>query len=389
MSDGAKIGLGVAVAGASIAAIAMFACLYLRRRNRSNGGVPSGRGRKKKREKLFGSSSRSDDRLQIQPVLDGYPGSNGYDPNESGSHLHSPVWSHSPSVSTTGGRHYWTDREELLAARMNTPSLTSFSPSPRNAASAPRPNSGSADPNSREGSVFAGSHTSPDIRPKPSGGPLIVSYGPNRIHPTPVIANSSPPQEGAVLTQVPDLPVLPVGPTQIGEIPLPPQSTPSPPQPVSRPPPERKFSWDAANDPASAILPLPPYASIPDFQAMEKGAIRTMEGPGERAELPPTKDGYYHFGEEIVEYELPAAARRDHGPQFPYQLYRNHPDGRGRELEEQKFLLSDVEMSKMRVVRKAAKPPPASTSSSTVRGPVESYEMSGGPSSVDRHPDRW
>ena len=231
-----------------------------------------------------------------------------------------------------------------------------------------------------------------------------MSYGPNRITPTPVISTPAVHREGAVLTQVPDLPaftnvpvfsdvpvfpdVLPVPPTPPSQSPQPPQpaqpgQTAEPAEPAPRAAQERKYSWDPQSDPATANLPLPPYASIDDFEAVEKAAVRTTAGPEERAELPPTKDGYYHFGEDVVEYELPAAAQKGHQPQLPYQLYRNNADGRGRELEEQKFLLSDAEIAKMRVVRKAARPSPPTNGEA-----VESYEMRGGPSSVDRQADR-
>lgn len=385
LSTAAKAGIGVAIGGATIAAIAMFTCFYLRRRRRSGDPTSNGRGRRERREKPLTKSGRpDDDRSQIQPVLDGFPGSTGYDdvPSmDSSGRLHSTAWPHSPHSPTpsSGGRFYWTDREELLAARMNTPSLASYSPSPGTVSSVPRPNSlpseppGSVAPDSRDGSVFAAANIPPDARPKPSNGHVIISYGPNRVTPTPAIARSTMPPDGAVLTQVPDLPVLPMTP--------PPTTTTQPTQQPSQPAPrtfhERKFSWDPHNDPATAILPLPPYASVADFHAMEKGAIRTMAEPEARAELPPTKDGYYHFGDDAIEYELPADAVR-HDAQLPYKLYRNRADGKpGRELEEQKFLLSDVEIAEMRARKKAQPKPPPPPPGDGEGG--ESYEMSGGP----------
>lgn len=385
MSTGAKVGLGVAIAGLGIASIAMFACFYLRRRRRSNDSTSDGRSRRKRREKLSGGRlGRSGDGSRIQPVLDGFPGSTRYDEvpsTESGGYLHSPSWSQSPTLSSSG-RFYWSDREELLAARRNTPSLASYSPSPGAA-------SNTMLAESREGSVFAA--PSLDARAKPAKGPLIVSYGPNRVTPTPAIGKSSlPPDDNAVLTQVPDLPVL-----LTTSRPTTPQSTTTEPtaEPTAQPPnpathtttPERKFSWDPQSDPATALLPLPPYASVTDFHAMEKGAIRTVAEPEACAELPPTKDGYYHFGDDSVEYELPAdgAARTARETQLPYRLYRKRPDGKpGHQLEEQKFLLSDAEISMMRAKKKAAavstttpphQPPPGDEAYAG-----ESYEMTGG-----------
>jgi hypothetical protein len=70
---------------------------------------------------------------------------------------------------------------------------------------------------------------------------------------------------------------------------------------------------------------------------MEKGAIRKLSEPAAEAELPPTKDGYYHMG-DVNEVELSGQ------PRMPFRRY----DALGRELDEQKFLLDDLEMSRIR-----------------------------------------
>jgi hypothetical protein len=109
---------------------------------------------------------------------------------------------------------------------------------------------------------------------------------------------------------------------------------------------------------------------------MEKGAIRKIQEPTAQAELPPTKDGYYHFGDHGTEYELPGAAPQN-AQHHPHQPFRSQPDGRGRgrEVDEQKFLLSDVEIARMRqqkAAKKAAQPA------------GESYEMQPGRASASR-----
>lgn len=434
LSAGAKAGIGVAIAGAIVAAIGMFSCFYLRRRSRSKDAAPGargrGRGRDKLRAKLLGRPGPSDG---VQPVFDGFPGSTGYDDFhslQSSAQRDSPTWSHSSTRSNTMP-YYQSHKEELAAARMNTPAaasnITSYSPNPSTRVStsrlSPRPSEpgGSISIDSREGSV-----PSPDMpldaRPKPPAQrPFITSYGPNPVTPTPVLGRSTTTPDDAFLTQVPDLPVLPM--QHAAER----QHQPAP------PPQERKFSWEAHNNnnyPAEAGAtppPLPPYyAAAAGFYAAvaEKkergerqgqqqgggggGAIRTLEEPPARAELPPTKDGYYHFGDAADEYELPGngggggggggvsssllpLGQHGHAPQMPHRLYRDRdggggggPGGRGRELDEQKFLLSDVEIAKMRA-QKAGRPPggvgPAGGAAAAAAG--ESYEMSGGPSSGD------
>jgi len=110
--------------------------------------------------------------------------------------------------------------------------------------------------------------------------------------------------------------------------------------------------------------PLPPYASTEDFYAMEKGAIRKLEEP-EAHELPPTKDGFYHYASDVVEYELPGSSIQQE-PQLPYDPYRqriadgdagpsNGRSGGWRDIDEQKFLLSDVEMAKLRAEKVKAR----------------------------------
>jgi hypothetical protein len=102
---------------------------------------------------------------------------------------------------------------------------------------------------------------------------------------------------------------------------------------------------------------------------MEKGAIRKLAEPQAQAELPPTKDGYYHgYTSDIVEYsELPGGAPNNE-PQLPYHPhnYKKHPEagpssgpanGNGggpsrlREIDEQKFLLLP-EISNLRAQKK-------------------------------------
>jgi hypothetical protein len=175
---------------------------------------------------------------------------------------------------------------------------------------------------------------------------LVVSYGPNRITPTPVIATATAVPDESVMKGPPDLPEFPV------------MAFPSHPFPTHEPQSPYDARGDIADDlvrydltdePVSAVAPLPPYASTADFYAMEKGAIRKMQEPAAQAELPPTKDGYYHFGDHGTEYELQGAAPQNE-QQHPHQPYRNQALGlgRGREVDEQKFLLSDVEMAQLK-----------------------------------------
>jgi hypothetical protein len=121
--------------------------------------------------------------------------------------------------------------------------------------------------------------------------------------------------------------------------------------------------------------PLPPYASTEDFEAMEKGAVRKLAEPQAEAELPPTKDGFYHSTYDIVEYELPGAAPGSE-PQLPFRPYQPQhaqagPSSGGRnnrEIDEQKFLLSDAEISRMKARARA-------TASRTTHQEGESYDL--------------
>ncbi|KAK3391811.1 hypothetical protein B0T20DRAFT_384035 [Sordaria brevicollis] len=164
--------------------------------------------------------------------------------------------------------------------------------------------------------------TSQSQRPGP---PLIVSYGPNRVTPTPAVTSPTVPPDESMIEKPPrgvELQADPASPT------------------------ERRHPWEDIDLPsASNNGPLPPYASTEEYAAMESGAIRKLEEPRAHAELPPTKDGYYHSTYDIVEHELPGNAyQRD--PLYPHA----GPSalGRGRDIDEQKFLLDDVEMAHLK-----------------------------------------
>jgi hypothetical protein len=110
---------------------------------------------------------------------------------------------------------------------------------------------------------------------------------------------------------------------------------------------------------------------------MEKGAIRKLGEPSAQAELPPTKDGYYHFGDHGTEYELQGAAP-EREQQLPHQPYRNQTAGLGRtrEVDEQKFLLDDAEMSYMREQKRRIREQQQQQQQQAARqGQPESYEM--------------
>lgn len=416
LSTGAKAGIALGVILTSIVIIGMAAWFYFKRRNRQEDSVLAGRildhdrrGRKG-REKLprsgsSAASGRSDEPLQVQPVFDGFPGSTGYDDVRSlgsSTYLHSPTGGHSPTLSANDGYYYSSDRENLTAARLQSaslPTVVSYGPNPVTPNLTPRPSGTRFNEPTRSVSTDGREECYPPAVPsvpsytrlqaptKPPA-PLVVSYGPNRVTPTPAITMPTIlPPDDAVMTRVPDFsgpefPVmaLPSHPFPAHDPfpaldPLPTDDTPSllegriheaPAHP-------RRFSFEIQDEPPmSAIAPLPPYASTADFYAMEKGAIRKMTEPMAQAELPPTKDGFYHYGDHSNEYELPGAEPQKE-PQLPYQPYRNYPDGRGREVDEQKFLLSDVEISRMRQLK--AKNP--------VRPPAvaESYEMRADPTS--------
>lgn len=382
LSVGAKAGIAIAVTLACIVVLGMAAWLYFRRRKRlQEGSSTFGRG-KKGREKLglsgsSGASNKSAEPLQVQPVYDGFPGSTGYDDvrsMESSTYLHSPQ---SPSSSSNGG-FFSSEREELNAARLHSgpvaSTVVSYGPNPVTPNLTPRPSTRFDPPSSGSGgsheeyyapstqSIHSHAHSHMQSTPKPAP-PLVVSYGPNRITPTPVISKVTVPPDDAVMKRVPDLPEFPV------------MAFPSHPFPSHEPQAPYEVP-DVSDEPANAVGPLPPYASAADFYAMEKGAIRKIQEPTAQAELPPTKDGYYHDGDHTNDFELPGALPPSED-QHPYQPYRNQMDSRGRrEVDEQKFLLSDVEISRMRQQKAAAR--------AAMRPAGESYEMQPGTSSASQ-----
>ncbi|KAK3369205.1 hypothetical protein B0T24DRAFT_650913 [Lasiosphaeria ovina] len=410
LSPGAKAAIGIGIALGSIALGVMAAFLYFRRRKRGQDTSLTeaiiDHGRRKEPEKPVTrtrnggaslGSGRSDEALYpIQPVFDGFPGSMGYDDVRSlhsNANSHSPTGQHSPASSNNGG--FWaserpdnsyrydrsTEREELSAARLNSQPIisvvTSYGPNPVTPTLTPRVTprpemnkravSVSIDslervpplaalPSAADYSNYRIPPPAPPpvplhiFEPSPSpprkhSAPVIISYGPNRVTPTPAVTSPTvPPDEGIYNRRI----------VEQG------------PHPITSH--ERQFSWEAEADELmmnATMVPLPPYASSKDFDAMEKGAIRKLAEPQAEAELPPTKDGFYHDGSEIVEYELPGAAPQ-HEPQLPFRPYRTHPHagpsgggygggyggggggGGRREIDEQKFLLSDVEISRMR-----------------------------------------
>ncbi|KAL0473339.1 hypothetical protein QR685DRAFT_516520 [Neurospora intermedia] len=162
--------------------------------------------------------------------------------------------------------------------------------------------------------------TSQTQRPQP---PLIVSYGPNRVTPTPAVTSPTVPPDESMIERSPRGVELQGEPASLSE---------------------RRHPWEDIDLPsASNNGPLPPYASTEEYAAMESGAIRKLEEPRAHAELPPTKDGYYHATWDIVEHELPGDGyQRD--PLYP----QASASGRGRDIDEQKFLLDDVEMAHLK-----------------------------------------
>ncbi|KAH8879136.1 hypothetical protein GQ53DRAFT_855314 [Thozetella sp. PMI_491] len=420
LSPGVKAGLGVAITGIAIAIGAMVAFFYFRRRRRIQDANVAGvildhdrrNGRRGPEKPLprpgteSMSSGRSEAPLNpVQPVFDGFPGSTGYDDVRSlhsSTHLHSPTWPHSP-VSSNPGSFYPSERsteiEELTAARLQSsatlPAVVSYGPNRVTPTLTPRPSdlnvrAGSISIDSREGippmppmpsmpdipvaSSYVYHQSAPLLSTTPSPPkktiPLVVSYGPNKVTPTPVFKSSIPPPDDAVMRNIEPEP-------QHQEL----DGAP------------RRFSFDVGDEgfaePYSAMGPLPPYASTADFYAMEKGAIRKLAEPLAQAELPPTKDGYYHDRVDVQEYELQGAAPQNE-PQLPFNPFKNQPlaSGSAREIDEQKFLLDDAEMAHLREQKRqiraaqqaaaAAAAAEASTSSgpSTAPGePGESYEM--------------
>ncbi|KAL2164029.1 hypothetical protein VTH06DRAFT_3243 [Thermothelomyces fergusii] len=407
LSIGAKAALGIVIALFCIAIGAMAAFLYFRRRRRApDGEVTDGmlgngrRGKKGPEKKRAGArseaSGNSDEPLwTIQPVTDGFPGSMGYEDVRS---LHSHAHTHStrsyspqtPTYGQTGG--FWTherciEREELTAARLKSqlntsgPLVVSYGPNPVTPTPmsrvSPPPNVPPATTAVSSGSIeqapghvpmmplpssdYTGANNysipppaplpMPTPEPKPSSSrrpaavPAIVSYGPNRVTPTPKIGSSTvPPDESIVNRRIQEAAASSLAAQHH----------------------ERQLPWEA--DPAlldaPSMGPLPPYASTEEFEAMEKGAVRKLAEPRADAELPPTKDGFYHYTTDTVEYELPGAAPQ-HEPQLPFRPYQQHlqhhlqygcaPGGPPRppEIEEQKFLLDDVELLREKARGKA------------------------------------
>lgn len=335
----------------------------------------------------------------IQPVFDGFPGSMGYDDVRS---LHSSlINSHSPisgpdSPTSLNNGGFWggnnhgrsTERDELAAARLKAkahttvPSVVSYGPNPVTPTLTPRPSSrvelnkraASNSPDSIEAiphvpyipvSIpdYIPDYASYSIPPPSSipspprkpAAPIVVSYGPNRVTPTPLVVSPTVPPDEAVISRHFQEAAAAQGGAQL-------QNNNSSSNnninnnnnndnhPYHH---ERQFSWEADSPllGASHMGPLPPYASTADFEAMEKGAVRKLAEPQAEAELPPTKDGFYHgYGAapDVIEYELPGAAPQNE-PQFPFQPYKPHPAGNSsgnvggyREIDEQKFLLSDL-----------------------------------------------
>lgn len=319
-----------------------------------------------------------------QPIPDGFPGSMGYDDVRSLHSLH-PTDTHSPTTGPTPNHShaaagYWTERDELSAARLKSQiPVTSYGPNPVTPTLTPRPSSrvdlniraGSVSTDSREGippmpliplmpdysysSLPPPPHTNTRRDPSPSQKPpLVVSYGPNRVTPNPGLPTPTVPPDETVYKRSKgphfELHTIPASRTR-----------------------GRRGPWDDDDDeddgPAmtsSAMGPLPPYASTDHFNLMEMGAIRKLAEPKAEAELPPTKDGYYHGygyglgGSELVEYELQggssgggvpqAAHRRDAGGNrmeggggamgATLGAPRGGGGGGFREIDDCKFLLS-------------------------------------------------
>ena len=448
-STGAKAALGVGVALICIAIGAMASFLYFRRRRRTPDTEVSGtmfdhgrRGRKGPEKKRGGAlsetSGSSDEPLcPIQPVFDGFPGSMGYEDVRSlhstsqthSMHSHSPTTTQSPTHSQSGGGSFWThersiEREELTAARLKSqlqpsaPTVISYGPNPVTPTLTPRitprlninpvttpvtpggieqlpghvpmmplPSSEYADYSNYSippPAPLPMSTPTPDSKPSPprqqAAIPIVVSYGPNRVTPTPLVVSPTvPPDESIVNRRIQEASSSSAGSH------------------------ERQFSWEADSPLLGASMgPLPPYATTEDFEAMEKGAVRKLAEPQAQAELPPTKDGFYHYTSDIVEYELPGAAPQ-HAPQLPFRPYQprgvyggggggggggagggggggpQHGYGQGREIDEQKFLLDDVEIMKLREAKARARAANAANAARRERdGDVEEYDLGEG-----------
>lgn len=373
LSTSAKAAIAITVGVASLLVAGMAGCFFFRRRKRLPEAVLAGhindhgRGAGNGHEKtpLAGGSARSTgstEALRVEPVYDGFPGSSGYDDVQSrvsSAYLCSPQ---SPGSSAGGffpsarnrssERQYSSEREELEAARLHSapvPSgIVSYGPNPVTASITPRPstatfhdnpsNSGSGDwlEEQRTSSTHGSISPQPQYLARPAAPPSVVSYGPNRITPTPVIASAAP--DNSILKSPPDLPEFPM----TG---FPSYDASSTFDSMQYTPSDLVRHDPTTEPPTTAAPPLPPYASTAEFYAMEKGAIRKLREPAAQAELPPTKDGYYHFGDHGTEYELQGAAPQNE-QLHPHQPYRNQTAGlgRAREVDEQKFLLDDAEM---------------------------------------------
>lgn len=397
LSTGAKAAIAVAVGGAILALAGMAGCLFFRRRKRPReaaalaGGHVLGHDRRagKGHEKTplaggsLARSTGSSEALRVQPVYDGFPGSTGYDDvrsRESGAYMCTPQ---SPSSSSAGRfsppsrnrsseRQYSSEREELEAARLHSapvPSgVVSYGPNPVTPSITPQPstrfydnpvNSGMSGDSHGERCAPSTRSVSPQPRSKypvkSAPPPLIVSYGPNRITPTPAIASAAAQRDDSVMKSPPDLPEFPI----TG---LPPHAFPSsyePQQPSTtyesiQYTPSELVRHDPTTDdePLGAALetPLPPPYAYPtsDFYAIEKKKGAAVgAAAAAQAELPPTKDGYYHFGDRGTEYELPGAAVAPRNEQLrPHRPFAAGP-GRaaGRDVDEQKVLLDDGEVA--------------------------------------------
>ncbi|KAK4169493.1 hypothetical protein QBC43DRAFT_63224 [Cladorrhinum sp. PSN259] len=404
LGAGAKAAIGVSITIVILSIVAMSAFLFLRRRRKGQETELAGaiidhdrRSRRKGPEKRNNSahsiaSGESEEPLYppiIQPVFDGFPGSMGYDDvrslHSSLTNSHSPIHGPDSPTSLNNGGFWGTqgrslEREELQAARLKAqkhttvPTVVSYGPNPVTPTLTPRPSS-RADLNKRAASNSPDSieaiphvphipvsipdyipdyanysipppHSTPSPPRKPAA-PVVVSYGPNRVTPTPVVVSPTvPPDDAMISRRFQEAGAAGGG---IGSQ----QNNMMNDSPYRH---ERQFSWEAESPllGASHMGPLPPYASTADFEAMEKGAVRKLAEPQAEAELPPTKDGFYHgYGApDVVEYELPGAAPQNE-PQLPFQPYkpRPHPPtgtsssgnvGGYGEIEEQKFLLSDL-----------------------------------------------
>ncbi|KAB5523000.1 hypothetical protein GE09DRAFT_487184 [Coniochaeta sp. 2T2.1] len=424
LSTGAKAGIAIAVVGAVLILVAMAACFWFKRRKRVQDAVLAGhiidhdhhspKGHEK--TPLAGNSAHSNGSTEpLQPIYDGFPGSTAYDDlrsRESSAYLQSPQ---SPSSSSAGffpparnnssERHYLTERDELEAARLHSAPLpsgvVSYGPNPVTPNITPRPSTRFHDnPSTSSGEThedyYAPSTQSispqpqsqyPAARPAP---PVVVSYGPNKITPTPPIALPTAPDK-SVMNAPPDLPEFPV--MAFPSHPFPSHEPQSPTQSAQVDTPDDNLvRYGLTDDPGSVSAvsgaPLPPYASTADFYAMEKGAIRKLQEPAAQAELPPTKDGYYHFGDHGTEYELQGAAPQNEQQQ-PHRPYRYQTAGLGnkRDLDEQKVLLDDVEMAHLREQKKrirAAQQQQAQLAAQGAAQVAEEYEMQPGRASGSR-----